>query len=192
MKIDVTTGLLDAARQVPSPNFNERPAGCRPELIVIHGISLPPGEFGGGAIDQFFTNCLDCSLHPYFREIEGLQVSSHLLIRRDGAIVQYVPFSRRAWHAGVSRYEGRENCNDFSIGIELEGTDELPYAEPQYQRLAEVVACLLATYNSLSPGAIAGHSDIAPGRKTDPGPGFDWSRFRERLDLAMKALNNSS
>lgn len=191
MRIDVKTGLLEGARQVPSPNFNERPSGCRPELIVIHGISLPPGEFGGFAIDQFFTNCLDCSLHPYFSQIEGLQVSSHLLIRRDGEIVQYVPFTRRAWHAGVSCYKGRENCNDFSIGIELEGTDELPYAEAQYRRLAEVAACLLRTYDSLSARDIVGHSDIAPGRKTDPGPAFDWPRFRERLELAMNAPNNS-
>jgi N-acetyl-anhydromuramoyl-L-alanine amidase len=187
MKIDVTSGLLDAARQVPSPNFNERPPGASPELIVIHGISLPPGEFGGETIDRFFTNCLDCSLHPYFREIEGLQVSSHLLIRRDGEIVQYVPFSRRAWHAGVSRYRGRENCNDFSVGIELEGTDELPYAEVQYERLAEVVACLLRTYDSLSARDIVGHCDIAPGRKTDPGPAFDWPCFRRRLTLVMNA-----
>ncbi|HEY3488338.1 MAG TPA: 1,6-anhydro-N-acetylmuramyl-L-alanine amidase AmpD [Gammaproteobacteria bacterium] len=186
MKIDVKTGLLEQARQMPSPNFNERPAGARPELIVIHNISLPPGEFGGSAIDEFFTNCLDCSLHPYFREIEGMQVSSHLLIRRDGEIVQYVPFSRRAWHAGVSRYKGRENCNDFSIGIELEGTDELPYAEKQYRRLTEVVSCLLGTYDSLNSQDIVGHSDIAPGRKTDPGPGFDWPYFRRQLDLALK------
>jgi AmpD protein len=186
MKIDVKTGLLDAARQVPSPNFNERPPGTCPELIVIHGISLPPGEFSGTAIDEFFTNCLDCSRHPYFREIEGLQVSTHLLIRRGGELVQYVPFSRRAWHAGVSSYRGRENCNDFSIGIELEGTDEVPYAEVQYQRLMEVVSCLLGTYDSLSMDAIVGHSDIAPGRKTDPGPAFDWPYFRQRLDMIMK------
>jgi AmpD protein len=190
MKIDITNGLLEEARQLPSPNCNERPPGTRPELIVIHGISLPPGEFGGDAIDRFFTNCLDCSLHPYFRQVEGLQVSSHLLIRRDGEVVQYVPFTHRAWHAGVSRYRGRENCNDFSIGIELEGTDELPYAEPQYERLAEVVVCLLGAYDSLSADEITGHSDIAPGRKTDPGPAFDWPRFRERLNLVMQRLSD--
>jgi AmpD protein len=190
MKIDVKTGLLEGARQVPSPNFNERPPGAVPELIVIHGISLPPGEFGGTAIDQFFTNCLDCSLHPYFQEIEGMQVSSHLLIGRGGEVVQYVPFSRRAWHAGVSCYQGRENCNDYSIGIELEGTDELPYAEAQYERLTEVVACLLRSYNSLSALDIVGHSDIAPGRKTDPGPAFDWPYFRRRLNLVMQHVSD--
>lgn len=190
MKIDVKTGLLEGARQLPSPNFNERPPGAQPELIVIHGISLPPGEFGGTAIDEFFTNCLDCSLHPYFRQIEGLQVSSHLLIRRGGEIIQYVPFSSRAWHAGLSCYKGRENCNDFSIGIELEGTDEVPYAEAQYERLAEVVSCLLRTYDSLSAGDIVGHSDIAPGRKTDPGPAFDWPYFRQRLNLAMERVSD--
>ncbi|HEX5056308.1 MAG TPA: 1,6-anhydro-N-acetylmuramyl-L-alanine amidase AmpD [Gammaproteobacteria bacterium] len=190
MKIDAETGLLEEARQVPSPNFNERPSGAVPELIVIHGISLPPGEFGGTAIDRFFTNCLDCSLHPYFSQIEGLQVSSHLLIGRGGEIVQYVPFSRRAWHAGVSSYRGRENCNDFSIGIELEGTDELPYAEAQYRRLTEVVACLLRTYDSLSAQDIVGHSDIAPGRKTDPGPAFDWAYFRQCLNLVMQHVSD--
>ncbi len=188
MKIEVKTGLLEGARQVPSPNFNERPAGMRPELIVIHNISLPPGEFSGTAIDEFFTNCLDCTRHPYFRQLEGLQVSSHLLIRRGGEVVQYVPFFRRAWHAGVSRYQGRENCNDFSIGIELEGTDEVPYAEAQYQRLAEVVRSLLHTYDSLSKEDIVGHSDIAPGRKTDPGPAFDWAYFRERLNRVMERV----
>jgi N-acetyl-anhydromuramoyl-L-alanine amidase len=190
MKIDVKTGLLQGARQVPSPNFNERPSGMQPELIVIHGISLPPGDFTGMAIDDFFTNCLDCSLHPYFREIEGMQVSSHLLIRRGGEVVQYVPFFSRAWHAGVSCYKGRENCNDFSIGIELEGTDELPYADAQYERLAEVVDCLLRTYDSLNASDIVGHSDIAPGRKTDPGPGFDWPYFRQRLNLAMEHVSD--
>jgi AmpD protein len=188
MKIDVKTGLLDAARQVPSPNFNERPPGARPELIVIHGISLPPGNFSGTAIDEFFTNCLDCSRHPYFREIEGLKVSSHVLIRRAGELVQYVPFSRRAWHAGVSSYRGRGNCNDFSIGIELEGADEVPYAGVQYQRLTEVVSCLLGTYDSLSTEAIVGHSDIAPGRKTDPGPAFDWAYFRQRLERILQTV----
>jgi AmpD protein len=188
MKIDVKTGSLEGARQVPSPNFNERPSGMPLELIVVHNISLPPGEFGGTAIDEFFTNCLDSARHPYFRELAGLQVSSHLLIRRGGEVVQYVPFSRRAWHAGVSRYKGRENCNDFSIGIELEGADDVPYAETQYERLADVVSCLLHTYDSLSAEDIVGHSDIAPGRKTDPGPAFDWPHFRRRLNLAMERV----
>jgi N-acetyl-anhydromuramoyl-L-alanine amidase len=192
MRVDVKTGLLDRARQVPSPNFNERPPGTHPELIVIHGISLPPGEFGGTAIDDYFTNSLDPSRHPYFREIEGKKVSAHLLIRRDGEVVQYVSFARRAWHAGVSSYRGRENCNDFSIGIELEGTDEVPYAEVQYERLTAVVSCLLGTYDSLSAEAIVGHSDIAPGRKTDPGPAFDWPYFRQRLDMIMKQSRGRS
>lgn len=171
---------LRPARHCPSPNCNARPAGDEPRLVVVHGISLPPGEFGGPWIDHLFTNVLDPSRHPYFAEIAGLTVSAHLLIRRDGEIVQYVPFDLRAWHAGRSCYQGAENCNDFSIGIELEGTDEQPYAEVQYHVLARVIRALHERYPA-TIGHVAGHSDIAPGRKTDPGPAFDWGRLHGLL-----------
>ncbi len=181
MKIDSETGLLDTARQMCSPNCDPRPEGIEPDLIVIHNISLPPNEFGGPHIDELFCNHLPADGHPYFAEICGLEVSAHLLIRRDGEIVQYVPFHQRAWHAGLSSYDGREGCNDFSIGIELEGADATLYTDVQYERLARVVEMLLATYPALSANRIAGHCDIAPGRKTDPGPAFDWSRLRNTL-----------
>ena len=180
-----THSVLDClpdARQVMSPNCDERPSGCDIELVVIHGISLPPGKYGGPEIDQFFTNCLDPGAHPYFAGMAHLKVSSHLLIRRDGELIQYVPFSKRAWHAGESCYQGRTTCNDFSVGIELEGQDEEEYTDAQYECLVDVVVRLLAMFPGLSPSAITGHSDIAPGRKTDPGPGFDWERFRRLLD----------
>lgn len=182
MDIDPDTHRLHGARQVDSPNFDARPAGCCPELIVIHGISLPPGCYGGTAIDRLFTNRLDPQEHPYFAAIAGHRVSSHLLIRRDGELVQYVPFDLRAWHAGESCFRGRRACNDFSIGIELEGQDEEAYTPVQYERLTEVVAVLMRAYPGLTLEAITGHSDIAPGRKTDPGPAFDWADFRARLD----------
>ena len=182
MIVDTHTGLLDVARQVHSPNQDERPMGSVPELIVIHGISLPPGEYGGPWIDALFTNSLDPAAHPYFAGIHQLQVSSHLLIRRGGEIVQYVPFSQRAWHAGKSSYAGRERCNDFSIGIELEGTDDTPYETAQYHRLARVIDALLHAYPTLSANRIAGHSDIAPGRKTDPGPFFRWDELYVQLE----------
>lgn len=169
---------LSAARRCPSPNQNERPAGMPVSLVVIHGISLPPGEFGGPWIDALFTNTLNPDLHPYFAEIAGLTVSAHLLVRRDGEVVQYVPFDRRAWHAGRSCHEGRENCNDFSIGIELEGTDDIPYTRQQYDALAAVLASLEKRYPDAA-GQLAGHSDIAPGRKTDPGPSFDWALLEQ-------------
>ena len=187
MKIDAATGLLAGARQVLSPHFDARPAGVLPELLVVHGISLPPGEFGGPWIDRLFTGTLPADAHPYFRQIAGQRVSAHALIRRDGQIVQYVPFAERAWHAGQSAYRGRSGCNDFSIGVELEGTDDTPYSEAQYAALAALTAALLAAYPSLSPQAIAGHSDVSPGRKTDPGPSFDWARFRELLDRMLRA-----
>jgi AmpD protein len=177
MRVDVMTGWLPEARQVPSPNCDDRPPEVVVDLIVVHGISLPPGEFGGLWIDALFTNTLDPAVHPYFREIQGLRVSSHLLIRRGGELVQYVPLQRRAWHAGQSRFAGRERCNDFSIGIELEGTDTLPYTADQYQRLAEVITALRAAYPAITPQRITGHCDIAPGRKTDPGTAFDWPRL---------------
>ena len=181
LTIDPGTGLLAGVRQVLSPHCDARPAGTVPELLVVHGISLPPGEFGGPWIDRLFTGTLSPEAHPYFREIAATRVSAHALIRRDGAIVQYVPFGERAWHAGASQYRGRESCNDFSIGVELEGTDDTPYAEAQYQQLAALAAALLAAYASLSSEHIVGHSDIAPGRKTDPGAAFDWPRFRALL-----------
>ena len=168
-------------RRVLSPNCDERPAPGAISLIVIHGISLPPGEYGGPWIDAFFTNQLDATAHPYFAEITGLRVSSHLLIRRDGEMVQYVPFSQRAWHAGKSCYRDREACNDFSIGIELEGQDETPYEASQYRKLAEVIRVLRAHYPDIGARDIVGHADIAPGRKTDPGPAFDWPQLRNML-----------
>lgn len=172
---------MDGARQVPSPNRDERPAGMPPDLIVVHGISLPPAEFGGPWIDRLFTNLLPVDAHPYFAQVADKKVSSHLLIRRDGEIVQYVPFHLRAWHAGVSSYEGREKCNDFSIGIEIEGADECAYEPVQYAVLAKVIVALCGAYPSLSMDRIAGHEHIAPGRKTDPGPAFDWARLKALL-----------
>lgn len=152
-----------------------------PELIVVHGISLPPGQFGGPHIDRLFTNKLNRAGHPYFRGIAGIKVSSHLLIRRNGEVVQYVPLHRRAWHAGKSSYRGRERCNDYSVGIELEGTDNSPYTKAQYRRLATVIRVLRRGVPSLAAAPIVGHSDIAPGRKTDPGPAFDWTQLRRLL-----------
>jgi AmpD protein len=184
VKLDPSRNRLLDARQRASPNFDERPADCELSLIVIHGISLPPGEYGGPEIDRFFTNTLDTEAHPYFSEIAHLRVSSHLLIRRDGEVVQYVPFLKRAWHAGQSSYDGCEACNDFSIGIELEGQDEEAYAAVQYQRLAEVIHCLNDAFPDLSTQRVAGHCDIAPHRKTDPGPAFDWAQLRQQLAVA--------
>lgn len=171
-------GWLARVRRVPSPNADARPAGAEVSLVVIHGISLPPGQFGGDAILRLFTNRLDPDGHPYYATIAALRVSSHFLIRRDGSLVQFVPCEARAWHAGVSRWKGRERCNDFSIGIELEGTDERPYTTRQYRRLAALVRRLRSRWPVRD---VAGHSDIAPGRKTDPGPAFDWPRFRRLL-----------
>jgi N-acetyl-anhydromuramoyl-L-alanine amidase len=187
LKIDSATGLLTGARQVLSPHCDARPAGMVAELLVVHGISLPPGEFGGPWIDRLFTGTLPPEAHPYFRELAATRLSAHALVRRDGAIVQYVPFGERAWHAGASQYRGRSTCNDFSVGVELEGTDDTPYTEPQYQQLAALAAALLAAYSSLSAEHIVGHSDIAPGRKTDPGAAFDWPRFRALLSERLAA-----
>lgn len=184
LEVDTSSGLLRGVRRIESPNQDPRPAGMEPALIVVHGISLPPGAFGGPWIDQLFTNSLAADAHPYFTEIGGLRVSSHLLIRRDGAITQYVPFTARAWHAGQSVFEGREACNDFSIGVELEGSDTIPYADIQYPVLATVVSALCRAYPQLSLQRIVGHSDIAPGRKTDPGPAFEWERARRLMSLA--------
>ena len=179
--VDRSTGLMQGARQVPSPHRDVRPAGAAVELLVIHGISLPPGEFGGPWIERLFLGQLPKDAHPYFAEVADLKVSAHLLIRRDGELLQFVPLHERAWHAGVSRYQGREACNDFSIGIELEGGDEIAYAPAQYARLADVSAALMQAYPGITPARIVGHSDVAPGRKTDPGPAFDWARYRDAL-----------
>jgi AmpD protein len=172
---------VQPARQIASPNFDERPNGSSPDLILVHGISLPPDEYGGPYIDQLFLNELPTSGHPYFEKIAGLKVSSHALIRRDGELIQYVPFHHRAWHAGASNYCGRERCNDFSIGIELEGSDEVAYEPIQYRTLTELIAALCRAYPTLSASRVVGHSDVAPGRKTDPGPAFDWMRLRAML-----------
>jgi N-acetyl-anhydromuramoyl-L-alanine amidase len=182
LQVDAATGLLAGVRQVLAPHCDERPGGAAIELIVVHGISLPPGQFGGPWIDRLFAGDLPPHAHPYFRDISAQPVSAHALIRRTGEIVQYVPFGLRAWHAGASQYRGRPACNDFSIGIELEGTDDEPYADEQYGRLAALIQALLAAYPTLSRERLVGHSDIAPGRKTDPGPAFDWQRLRRALD----------
>jgi AmpD protein len=174
-------GLLSGARRVESPNCDVRPGNSIPELIVIHGISLPPGQYGGPWIEQLFLNALPADADPYFQTIHRLRVSSHVLIGRDGSLTQYVPFGLRAWHAGTSHWRGRGACNDFSIGIELEGMDEELYDERQYEALAGLIAALQLGYPSLAEGWIAGHSDIAPGRKTDPGPAFDWQRLEQDL-----------
>jgi len=178
MNIDTHSGLLDVARQLPSPNCDARPPGAEVDLLIIHNISLPPGCFGGDAIDCFFTNTLDVDADPFYKEICDMRVSAHLLVRRDGAIVQYVPFTQRAWHAGVSCFEGREGCNDYSIGIELEGTDELIYEDIQYRVLQQLIKVLCQSYPGIREGRIVGHSDVAAGRKTDPGPAFDWSKIQ--------------
>lgn len=181
IRVDKATGLIDAARQCPSPNQDERPGDAEPGLLVLHGISLPPGRFGGPEIERLFTNTLDWDAHDYFEQIRGLEVSAHLLIRRDGELVQFVPLTRRAWHAGESVFRGRSRCNDFSIGIELEGEDETPYTDAQYEVLIPLVAELLETYEGLSAREIAAHSDLSAGRKTDPGPAFDWLRLYDGL-----------
>jgi AmpD protein len=179
-RIDRSSGLLLGVDWIASPNCNERP-NDEISLLVIHNISLPPGQFDTQAVERFFCNELDCSEHPYYQEIEGLEVSAHLLIERTGRVVQFVPFDKRAWHAGQSSFEGREQCNDFSIGIELEGTDDQPFTNEQYAQLTQITQQLMSVYSLIRPDRIVGHSDIAPGRKTDPGPCFDWSRYLNSL-----------
>ena len=174
---------LNSATKTPSPNCDDFPAGNLPMLLVIHCISLPEGQFNTPYIDQLFTNQLTANHHPSFQSIYQLKVSSHVLIKRNGAITQYVPFNRRAWHAGHSCYQGQEKCNDFSLGIELEGTDSSPYTDIQYQHLAKLTTSLLKTYPTLSPQHITGHSDIAPRRKTDPGIYFDWNRLYKLIAI---------
>jgi AmpD protein len=184
MTVDATTGLILGVRQVLSPNWDDRPAGQQPELIVVHGISLPPAEYGGPWIDRMFCGNLPSGVHPYFEPLLDRKLSAHALIRRDGTVIQYVPFGCRAWHAGVSEYGGRAACNDFSVGIELEGVDDAPYEPAQYAALGTLIAALLRAYPTLSADHLVGHSDIAPGRKTDPGLSFDWPRLR--ADLARR------
>lgn len=171
-------GIFGVARQIPSPNRDSRPAGAEIELLVVHNISLPPGEFGGSGIIELFTNRLDPGAHPYYREIKDLKVSSHFLIRRDGELIQFVPCGDRAWHAGQSRWRDRSRCNDFSVGVELEGADDKPFADVQYVMLADLTRALRRAYPIQD---CVGHSDIAPGRKTDPGPYFDWVYFRRLI-----------
>lgn len=183
MFIDKNTGLLQQADFIESDNYDDRPDTDDISLLVIHNISLPPAQFGNGDIARLFTNCLDCTAHPYYAQLVGMKVSSHLLIERDGSVKQFVPFHKRAWHAGVSSYQGREGCNDFSIGIELEGTDDLPYEDSQYQQLFVIIKALLHDYPRLTADRIIGHSDIAPGRKTDPGPAFNWGYLQQTLQV---------
>lgn len=186
----VQEGVLVGATQIASPNFNARPAGTDIQLIVIHNISLPPSQFGGGYIQQFFQNQLDWSVHPYFQTIEGMKVSAHLLILRTGEVIQFVNFNDRSWHAGRSSYWALKECNDYSIGIELEGSDDLPFEPEQYQALVEVVNTLRQAYPKIQ-NHIAGHSDIAPKRKTDPGLYFDWQLFRNLLSQQKFAQKTS-
>ncbi len=182
MRID-EEGLLQGARHIPSPNRDERPEGCAVELLVIHAISLPPGEYGGDGVIELFTNRLDPSAHPYYAAIKDLRVSAHFLIRRDGEVIQFVPCGQRAWHAGASQWRGRSRCNDFSIGVELEGSDSESFTDAQYAVLAGLTRALREAYPIRD---IAGHSDIAPGRKTDPGPHFDWARYRAEIQDAKR------
>jgi AmpD protein len=179
MKVDIN-GWLSGLRRIASENHDHRPPGTKIDMLVIHNISLPPDQFGGQEIVKFFTNQLDIGAHPYYEQLKDVRVSSHFLIRRDGSLVQFVPCSQRAWHAGASSWQGRSRCNDFSIGIELEGSDFVPFTDNQYKALVRLTRRLCRAYNIRS---IAGHADIAPERKTDPGPYFDWERYRESLPV---------
>jgi N-acetyl-anhydromuramoyl-L-alanine amidase len=181
VRIDANTGLVLGVRQVLTDHYDARPAGVVPDLVIVHGISLPPAQFGGPWIDRLFTGSLPAEVHPYFAAIAAGRVSAHALIRRDGEIVQYVPFAERAWHAGRSEYQGRAACNDFSIGIELEGTDDTAYEAAQYESLSALIRALLAAYPTLSRERVVGHSDVAPGRKSDPGDSFDWGKLRAAI-----------
>lgn len=183
LTLDEKKQWLEGVRRLPSPNCDERPPGFDIDLVVIHGISLPPGKYGGPFVDHLFTNCLDHTIDPYFGEISHLKVSPHLFINREGEVTQYVPFNLRAWHAGVSEFMGRCQCNDFSIGIELEGCDEEPYTARQYEMTADIACLLMASWPGIVRDHIVGHSDVAPGRKTDPGPGFDWGYFNSLIKI---------
>lgn len=177
----IIDGWWQKAFKLPSPNFNARPVEADVSLLVIHNISLPPGDFGGGYIESFFLNELDAAAHPYFKTIADMQVSAHCLIDRRGRVTQFVSFEDRAWHAGRSSFKGRKECNDFGIGVELEGTDHLAYTKEQYASLLELSEALFKTYPKLSLERVVGHSDIAPERKTDPGEAFDWSAYQKAL-----------
>lgn len=177
----IVNGWISGLRHVSSPNFNARPAGAVVDMLVLHNISLPPGQFGGGHVEALFCNTLDCGAHAYFAALRDLKVSAHFFIDRTGGVTQFVDTEQRAWHAGQSCWQGRENCNDFSIGIELEGTDVLPYEDVQYEALCKLTRDIMQRYAAITPNRIVGHSDIAPGRKTDPGASFDWQRFRLML-----------
>jgi len=181
MGINQQTGLIEGVRYLPSPHADHRPDGMAIDLLVIHAISLPPNQFSGDAVEKFFTNQLDCTSHPFYEQIADMKVSAHLFIRRDGHLLQFVPFHRRAWHAGVSAFAGRTHCNDFSIGIELEGCGDLPFELIQYQQLLTVTNSVRDAYPNITKSRIVGHSDIAPGRKTDPGPHFDWDYYQGLL-----------
>jgi N-acetyl-anhydromuramoyl-L-alanine amidase len=187
-RIDAS-GWLQPVARCPSENFNQRPTDSRIDLLVIHNISLPAGRFGGGNVEALFSNRLDCGADESFADLRELKVSAHLLIGRAGSVTQFVAFWQRAWHAGQSLFEGRPNCNDFSIGIELEGTDALPYTDAQYASLAAVTRALCRHYPGIVPQRIVGHSDIAPLRKSDPGPAFDWPRFKGMLATQANALS---
>ncbi|WP_116896297.1 1,6-anhydro-N-acetylmuramyl-L-alanine amidase AmpD [Pseudomonas syringae] len=180
MQLDSASGWCDGVQHCLSPNFNARPEG-EISLLVIHNISLPPAQFKTGKVQAFFQNQLDIDEHPYFVGIADLRVSAHFLIERDGEVVQFVSCLDRAWHAGVSSFQGREGCNDFSVGIELEGTDDQPFTDAQYDTLIDLTRQLRQAFEAITPERICGHSDVAPGRKTDPGPCFDWARFRAAL-----------
>lgn len=178
LKVNTATGLLEGVQYLPTDNHDDRPNGMAVDTLVIHAISMPPGEYGSGDIERLFVNTLDFEAHPFFMSIAGIRVSAHLLIRRNGEVVQFVPFTKRAWHAGASQFEGRARVNDFSIGIELEGSDYAPFEDMQYQSLIEVTHALRLAYPGIAETRIVGHADIAPGRKTDPGPYFNWHRYR--------------
>ncbi|KZY70134.1 N-acetyl-anhydromuranmyl-L-alanine amidase [Oleiphilus sp. HI0071] len=179
--MNIVEGWLDSAIRCPSPNYNQRPEAEPPSLLVIHNISLPPGRYGGGYIEAFFLNKLDSAQDPYFEQIQDLQVSAHFLIAREGKITQFVSCLDRAWHAGASNFCGRENCNDYSIGIELEGQDFEAYTSAQYDALKELAGAIIKAYPKINTDSIVGHCDIAPERKTDPGPSFDWDRFKASI-----------
>lgn len=187
MRVNPGSGLLEGVRYQPSPNFDDRPPGGMIDVLVIHAISLPPGEYAGPDVERLFCNNLDFSCHPFYRKIDGLTVSAHLLIRRTGEVIQFVPFQKRAWHAGVSEFAGRTRVNDFSVGIELEGSDIGPFEEPQYHSLEAVTRALRTAYPAITPQHVVGHSEIAPGRKTDPGPYFNWARYRRTLQAERRA-----
>lgn len=185
MHVDLNSSLISQADYKLSPNHNDRPAGANVNLLVIHGISLPPGQFGGNWVHELFFNQLDPSQHAYFKEIAHLKVSSHLYIDREGNLWQFVPFNKRAWHAGTSSFDGKENCNDYSIGIELEGTDETPYTAKQYDTLIKATNAIIKAYPAITSDRIVGHCDIAPERKTDPGSAFDWVKYKQSLEIML-------